>query len=214
MRTKDGVIIDFTIPIKIGIGVIIFVIISSLTYLFYNFPLKRDSIEFFSILIGSIGVAGYAAYYSIIHAQNKHNYSKIQHTIEFIGFINSIELTRLRFRLQSYMQDNKDEQIKDASQYVYISKNEDIALALKSSLNLFESLSIAIQFCYIDEVVANKNLDFIIIYFYDTYLPFIETVREKNNDSFIYDEVEKLAISWKNKKYLSSGEEIVYTKVR
>jgi len=207
MSTIDAPVIKFSIPIKIGIFAIIGTVIFILTYLFEAFPDKRDSIKFFSIIVGSIGVAGYAAYYSIVFSKNKYNHEKIQHTIEFIGLINSLELTKLRLELQSYMINApKEEEV----QYEYISKNANAALALKTSLNLFESLSIAIQYGYVDEVVANKNLDFIIIYFFYTFFPYIRKVRKKNNDKFIYDEVDKLARSWKEKKYLSSGKKIIY----
>jgi hypothetical protein len=102
----------------------------------------------------------------------------------------------------------------DESQYDYINKDREASLALKASLNLFESLSIAIQLGYVDEVVANRNLDFIIIYFHENFSSFVQAVRDKNDDQFIYDELEKLASSWKKKRYLYSGKKIIYNKER
>ena len=76
-------------------------------------------------------------------------------------------------------------------------------------LGQFEDMSILIQKDLLDEELLYMSLYFMIPFYYDFLKPHIEAVRTKYKAPGIFVELEKLANSWRSKKYLSSGRKAV-----
>ncbi len=186
---------------NITIAVIIILIGTSLSlaFAFSNEEDHKKTIEFIAIIIGG-GAAIYSASYAGIALRIRIAHDKVQHAHEFIHLAYSVDLIKLRLKLQDFDHDN----IAPAKQYDEISKKEEVALALRASFNLFESLSTAIQLGHVDEVVAHRSLGFIVCSMYKTFNPYIDSVRKRNKNDLIYYEVERLAHSWDSNKYLFS----------
>lgn len=239
MENDAGTIGKINIKLKIAACIIIGVIV--LIALFIILEDKRESIKFSAILIAG-GAAIYSAFYSgvslqnrIIYQNNKLEYQKIQiehekiriqheksqHSHEFIHLFLSEKLLRLRIKLRAFIKEDmhneegKSIKFEDDELYKLVNNcSEEVILGLTTSLGLFESLSISIQLGYVDEEVANRNLDFIVVSLFEKFKPYVNHVRKTNKDEYIYIEVEKLVTSWKLKKYLYSNKDIIYIKER
>jgi hypothetical protein len=184
---------------------IIFVLILSFLYVWLPDPHDRETIRFVAILIGG-GSAIYSAYYSGAGLRSRIAQEKVTHAQEFIDSVYDVGLTEFRIKLGKDFDSNK---IPPEEQYSKISENDETVAAVRISFNLFESLSIAIQHGYADEIIAQKALGFIICNMFRQFTPYIETVRTRNNNSQIYCEVEKLYNAWNAGNFLYSGKVIL-----
>ena len=198
--------INFFINISVAFAIVILVLVLSALYV--AFPDQRESIKFIAILIGG-GSAIYSAYYSGAGLRSRIAQEKVTHSQEFINSVYDVNLTKFRIKLGK---DFDSKKIPPEQQYAKISENDETVAAVRISFNLFESLSIAIQHGYADEIIAHKALGFIICSMFRQFSPYIETVRSKNNNNLIYCEVEKLASAWSSGKYLFSGKAIPNSK--
>lgn len=155
-------------------------------------------------MIGGLS-AIYAAFYTAqsleVHSEQK----IVKNSFEMIAVLSTKEIAKLRH----YLTDAFDhEEAKKKEFYKEIISKPNTHTALKTLLNLYENVSIAIQYGYVDEKIMHKALAFILPNIQDTFSEYTKQARTNNEDRRILLEVEKLANAWRCNKFLKTGETI------
>lgn len=176
-----------------------------LVFCFFIFEQFRDQLTFISAVIGGLA-AIWAGYYVALNIKITTERNKVHRGFEIIHRLDYLDAVRFRLFIEKGDIDPE----KDAPEKIYNKINEDIDLqiAVTSILSMFENLSIAIQRGYADEVTVYLSTCVQVPYYYKKLSPYIRYIRDKYEDNTICIEFEKLARSWKSKKYLSSNENI------
>ncbi len=198
---------DLTIAVVILILIIflsIAYIIAPISFIFTSYTITKEVIVFFTALVGG-GSAIYSAYYTGIGLHQRVKQEKIKNSYEFMRLIYDNNLIKFRLKIHN---DFHPESMAPNEFYDKLNEDLDMATTVRSSLNLCEDLSIAIQEGFADEVVAHRSLVFIVVNTYETFLPYIKHIRNKHNDTNVYCELEKLASSWKQGKYINTNENL------
>lgn len=194
----------FSISFEVGLFAIL-LIPSILVIIYFLFvPAQRIELIFVISVIGGIA-AIYSAFYAGENLKRTYEYNKKSKTFEMIQRFDQIEYAEMYAFLDT------DFDIKDMKQnevYEKIISDSGLFLAVRSVMNLCEDISIAVQGHYIDEKIAFLSLEQVFRMYVNKFKPYIEGHREKYGTNLIYNECEKLAYSWSNNQYLTSGKKI------
>lgn len=200
----EGVIARFTLNIGIFFCLSLLAIILSVCFIIFSNI--RTELTFITIVIGGIA-AIYTAFYTAQSLRIRSKQEIIKNSFEMIALLSTREIVKLRHDLSSKFNHDK---VNNENFYKTIVSDTSIHTALKTLLNLFDNLSIAIQREYVDEKIIHKAFSFVIPNTCKTFMPYINRLREKFRDDRILCEVEKLANAWQENKFLKTGETIPY----
>ncbi len=232
-NNDDGVLAKIELVIRPTIFIVSLLVGCILIYLYITKPERREELIFIALIMGGLAAICSAFYtgralrfqsesldkqlkFQKEQADEQLKFQKetlkiqnrqfiVKNTYDLITAITGKEVVEMRHELLSKF--NHD---KTAPEEVYgkITADNNLHTALKTILNLYENISLAIQDNYIDEKIIYKNVSFILPWTYDTFKPYITKFRKKHNDPRIYCEIAKLSNAWEVGKYLSTDENI------
>lgn len=130
---------------------------------------------------------------------------KLHQAFYFTEKLNSIDRASIRVFIEKEIYGGK---IAPADFHEKIISDNQLQSAVKSLLGLFEDISIAIQHDYVDEEACYQSLAFLILFTYQTFLPFIQEERRLFEMPPLFCELEKLAGAWKLKTSLGTGKQL------
>jgi len=193
------------IQFPISIGMIVFAIVFGISFGYILLPIYRQELTFIAYLLGG-GGAIYSGIYVGISVNRKVIQDKLQHSYQFLYQTKSVELSRVRTKLEKDFDPKKlsPEQFFDA-----VVSDVDIHTTVKVLLGLYEDLSVAVQDGFVYEPTVYKSVCTSLPYMYNTFTPYIQEVRKRREDERVYCEIEKLSNSWSTGKYLNNGKIIV-----
>ena len=198
-ETKMGEIAEFKVKITI-ILCIIFVSMPLLLFFIFS-PDSREVVSYFTALIGGAAIV-YSAFYAGKTLKTNQSQMKLQRSYEISLCLNDMDTMKMRLFIA------EEVNVKDFSPkeiYERIKKDRDLESKIRVLLNLFEVISISIQYEYADEGFLYKFYGFILPYTYKGLRPYIEEFREVSNDKLICVEFEKLAKAWEEGKSILTG---------
>lgn len=199
---RDYVLWDF--KAKITLASFSFVLFIILVVWFVLVPAAREELIFSAAILA--GLATFASmFYAIRAADIKYDQTVVQNSFDLIRTLNSRDVVELRHKLLIKFDHNK---ITKKEFYSKITSDEEIHTAVKFLLNLLDDVSIAVQVGHADEKIIHKALAFVLPWTFQTFTPYIEDLRVKQNDKRLLCEVEKLSDAWKQNKYLTIDREI------
>ena len=192
------------ITVTVTIALLVITTGAVLAALYALFPDYRKLLEFGAAVIG--GASGiYSAFYVGQSLQAQTIQDKKHRSFELMGQFTDIDFTKIRAFLESNI---KSQQIAPAAMYKKITDEESIDTAVKTALNWFETLSIAIQEDYVDEDILYSLLSYSVPFYFKSLEPYIEQHRKNLDYQKLYIELEKLYKAWTSQKYLSNGRTI------
>jgi len=176
-----------------------------LVFCFFVFKQFREELTFISAIVGGLATI-YAGYYVAVNVKIKIERDKVHRSFEIIHRLDVPGAVKVRWFIEKGGIDHE----KDAPVDIYNKINDDFELqiAVSSILSMFENLSIAIQRGYADEVTVYLSTCVQVPYYYEKLSPYIGEIRRRYKDNTICIEFEKLARSWKSKRFLSSNKNI------
>jgi len=176
-----------------------------LVFCFFIFEQFRTQLTFSSAIIGGLA-AIYAGYYVAVNIKITNEREKVHRSFEIIHRLDIPDTVRVRWFIEKGDIDPE----KDASVNIYKKINEDFELqvAVTSMLSILENLSIAVQRGYADEVTIYLSTCVQVPFYYKKLSSYIGYIRGKYKNNAICIEFEKLARSWKSKRFLSSNKNI------
>jgi hypothetical protein len=165
----------------------------------------RAELTFISAITAGLA-AIYAGYYAAKSIKIATERDKVHRAFEIIHRLDIPDFVRTR----QFIEKIDIDPTKDSAVGMFKKINDDFELqsSVTSLLSMFENLSIAIQRGYVDEVTVYLSTCVQVPYYFDKLSPYINYVRKKYNSNAISIEFEKLANSWKARKFLSSGKYI------
>jgi hypothetical protein len=196
---KPGVLPSMSLNITVGALIALAVVI--LAVLFVLAPAHKEKIEFFSTLVAG-GAGLYVAYYIGITLRTRIQRDKQHRSFEFLQQLNQIDTARIRIFVTRRL---TSKELSAADVHKMIIENEEIHSQVISLPGLCEDISIGIQSGYAEEKQLYQSLCFLVPYVARTLQPFIEEERRIHNDDRLYEELDRLANSWKAKRALSNG---------
>jgi len=189
---------------KLTVATILILIGFIVCSLYLKFPQYRDELKFITATIAGLA-AIYSAYYIGANIRQKFENEKIGNSFKLIDIFNGSELIKNRTKIQQLV-DSKSLPAADISETV--KSDPDLQVAVKSTLNLFESTSIAIQHGYADEKILFEGLCVYLPWLVNNMAPYISDLSAIYDDERIFCESIKLAGSWTSGNCLFSGEPI------
>lgn len=207
MRLDD---INQVSPNSIGkyITIVLGVSIPLLFIAFILFNSFRTELTFLGVVL-AVAASAYSAYHIRTNVLINIAHNKINHSFDFLDSLREIDFTKLQSRLDNDVENLTLSPDKFCEK---VENNTELKRELKKLFVLYGHISIAIQKGYADEDTLYMALDTILPRTFDVFKPYIDTVRrDRNNDSKIHWQMEKLIIEWKRLKYLSTGKTIKTT---
>ncbi len=165
---------------------------------------KRRVLTFATAVAGGLAVI-YSAFYIGQALKVQTERDKLTRSVEIMTRLDGPQITAVRrFVLKTVdAGPMAAEEMYDA-----IEADDNLWNSVRMVFNQVESLSLCIQTGYADEEFLYKELAHMVPYYRGKLQPFIDGIRKKYNYPAMYIEFEKLADSWKNKRFLSSGKKI------
>lgn len=180
----------------------IIIVCALLIWAYFYFPTHHKALSFITtIIVAGSGV--FSAIYVGKGLSNRIHFDKINNSFQFTGYFNSHEYNRLK-EVCTQKYHHHDHSRDDLLQKV--KADEELLSKLKSILNKFEELSIAIQNGYVDEEVCYWTLDIILQFYTANFMAYIEEVRAIDDE--VYMELMDLYNHWSNNKFLYTGNDI------
>ena len=201
-RREPGALVSLNI--KIGVAIILLFLGIILCGLYIKYNQIREELTFISAIIGGLAMV-YSSYYLSLTLRENIRREKLRRAFYFTEKLNSIDRAGIRVFIEKELHGGE---IPPADFHEKIISDRDLHSAIKSLLGLFEDISIAIQYDYIDEEATYQSLAFLIPFIYQTFLPFIKEERRRFERPSLFYELEKLAGSWKLKKSLLTGKQL------
>ena len=190
-------------------SILLYVAVTTLTltaiFAYICLPECRDSLIYVASIIVGISFI-YSAYYVGASVRLGIQYDRMKNSFEFLEKFNNIKLIECRTKIKDFI-DSKPEASNELSEK--IKQDFDLKISIRTTLNLCENVSIAIQKGYVDEAILCKDLFVAIPWFLRNLGNHIQDLRNEYEDESIYCEMEKLADSWTKGKYLSNDKNII-----
>ena len=171
---------------------------------FVFLPDKRDIIVFAAALIGGAATV-YSAFYAAATLRIQVRRDKQARAFEMIGALNEHQVTRLRVFIEKNID---DKHLTAIGLYDKIVEDAECLSIISAVLGVYEDMAVAVQEHFVDEHVLHRSVAFLIPWTFARLRPYIEQERVRKGDTRLYIELERLAESWKNGKYLSDGKAI------
>jgi len=165
----------------------------------------RKELTFISAIIGGLA-AIYAGYYIAQNMSITAEREKVHKAFEIIHRLDIPDFVRTRWFIEK--KDIDPEKDSEVDMYEKINNDFQLQSSVTSLLSMFENLSIAIQRGYADEVTVYLSACVQVPYYFEKLSPYIKYIRSKYNDNAVCIEFEKLANSWKARRFLSSNKNI------
>jgi len=192
------------INISIDLLLVLTLIGITTTALYFCLPSMRENLIFLgSVFVFLTGI--YSAFFVGKSLRINVNHNKIKGSFEFMSRFSDISLEKLR---TESMQKVDIDNITPHELNKIFTADKELNTTLKTTLNLFEEISIAIQVGYVDEFVMYKLLYESAMYYNKYFNKFIEYSKEKYKFQTIYCEYQKLVRAWESGKTLQTNEEI------
>ena len=191
--------------LKITWASVLVIITLALVIPFWFYPTLRPNLIYTSATIGGVATL-YSAIYIGLNLRIGLRRDKMHRAIEISKEINNIELSKLRTFI---IEESKHSKVAPDDLFEKIQNNKEINEALSIVLYNLEHISIAIQKGYADEEVVYMSLVYVVSYFYENFIKYIEGIRKKYEKNSIYIEFEKLANAWRKKEYIYSKKPIL-----
>ncbi|MBE0662112.1 MAG: DUF4760 domain-containing protein [Bacteroidales bacterium] len=172
--------------------------------LFITLPNNKDLVIFSITVLGGLA-AIYSAFFVALSIKQKVNHDRISGCFKFMERHSNIDLQKLK----SYLLKNFNvNDVKPSEIFERIVVDEDLHTAVRTTLNLYEEISVAIQFEFVDEKAMYKLVNEVTIIYYNNFKKYITEFRERNNNPTIWIEFTKLATSWEQGIYLATKRKI------
>lgn len=203
MRNREpGSLIN--LRINIGIATILLILGGGLCWLYVENTAMRAELTFISAVIGGLAVV-YSGYYMGLTLRENIRRDKLNRSFVFTEKLNSIDRASIRVFIEKELHSGE---IAPADFHNKVISDHKLHPAVKSLLGLFEDISVAVQYDYVDEEAIYQSLAFLIPFTYQTFLPFIQEERRRFERPSLFCELEKLAGAWKLGKSLVTGKEL------
>lgn len=199
MRTDVGVLGRFSM--RITIAGLLLLLASAASLLFVFLPDARDELVFVVSVLGGTATV-YSAFYIGAGLRSQLHNARVAASFDIFRDFNSVEFIRLRNRLQNEFDPQKT---KPSEAYGKITASEELHTAVKALLNHLETISIAVQQGYADEVTLYQCMHTIVPWTIERFAPFITEVRKIYETQTIYSELQRLADSWRHGRLLTRG---------
>jgi hypothetical protein len=203
---KIGSLVDVDLKFSLPLAGTLLVLGIGLGVVFIFFENYRPQFIFIASVIGGLS-ALYMGYYSAIALRIKIQHDKMQRSFEFTHMLNDIDWARTRCSIIKIKNDYKTES--PTALHDKIVADEELHTAIISLLGWLEDVSIAIQHQYVDELILNESIFYIVKDAYENLYPYIQARREKCNHTTLYTEFGKLHHAWREKKSLVTGKALV-----
>lgn len=184
------------------IATLILISCTLLILAYFKYPTKHQALSFITtIIVAGSGV--FSAIYVGRGLSNRIHFDRIKNTFEFTAFFNSHEYNELKevCKQKYHHHDHSRDDL-----LAKVKADNDLLSKLKSILNKFEELSLAIQNGYVDEEVSYWTLDLILQFYTSNFMAYIEEVRSIDEEAYI--ELIELYNHWQNGIFLSTGKQI------
>ena len=202
MNQKLNALFGINLKFNVTILTVTFLYAAILCCLFILFPDFQVELKYLAAV--SCGVAAiYSAFYVGRQLHITHKMRVRENSFRFLENLYSIEIVRIRSKLEKEFQ---HQDVTPGQFYDKITNDIELHTALRCVLNMFETISIAIQAGYVEEKVLHDMLHVIVNIHWNRYYPYIEAARERSKAPEIFCEFQKLYNAWSEKKYLSTGE--------
>lgn len=184
------------------IGTLLFFVATSLIFIHLKYPEFENSLNYITtVVIAFSGV--FSAVYIGKGLSNRIYFDKVKNSFEFNNYFNSHEYNELK-ELCSKEYDAKHHAPKELISKV--ESDPELLPKLKSILNKFEDLSLAIQNDYVDEKMLYWSLDLIVQFYIENFQSYIKEMQSYDKEAYI--ELMKLYDAWSKRIYLSTGKTV------
>lgn len=192
----------FRLSVNVTVAVVLLVVGLMFCAAFIWLPEYRESLKYITAVLVSMAVV-YSAYYAAQALHVNVERDKVKQSLEFIKLFNEIDVASIRVSIEKELSRGN---IAPAVFHAKVVADKDLNAAVKTLIGVFEDASIAVQDGYIDEPILEKSLGFMIPWAAETLAPFISEERRIYSEPGLFFELEKLARSWRNGRYLYSGQ--------
>ncbi|MEY4916318.1 MAG: hypothetical protein RL616_231 [Verrucomicrobiota bacterium] len=190
--------INFTVNISIAI---LLTLASIGIILLHGFcPQLRDELSFALAVIGGAS-AIYLGFYTSRSLVVNVERQKQQNAFELLRDLYRVDTSSIIILIRK----NFGSHVSAKDHCQKIEDDKDLHKSILTVLGVFEDTSLAIQSDVACEKILYNSLGFLVPWIFDNLKPFIEYRRNKDNDKTIWIEIEKLAVSWKEKKSINDG---------
>ena len=193
--------IRFDVPLAgslavVGIGIVL---------LFAFLPDDKRRVLTFATAVAGGLAAIYSAFYIGQALKVQTERDKLTRSVEIMSRLDGPQITAVRRFVLKTVDAGR---MAPEEMYDAIEADDKLWNSVRMVFNQMESLSLCVQTGYADEEFLYKELAHMVPYYRGKLQPFIEGIREKYKDNTFYRELEKLADSWKAKRFLYSGKKI------
>lgn len=173
-----------------------------IVFIYFKFPEFEKSLTFITaIIVAFSGV--FSAIYVGKGLSNRIHFDKVKNSFEFNNYFNSHEYNGLK-EICKEEYDARNHSPNDLVQKV--KNDEDLFYKLKSILNKFEDMSLAIQRNYVDEKILYWSLDLIVDFYISNFKSYIDDCIKDNPETYM--ELLKLHECWSKRIYLLTGKSV------
>ncbi|MGL1932196.1 MAG: DUF4760 domain-containing protein [Desulfotalea sp.] len=163
---------------------------------------SSDVVPIIQMLLTTLGLISLFLLWGQIRQANIWNKLKSEHNfIQAQQVETSIELVKEGKKIGLDLKGRSKPLTK--SEVIQISKADLVYFALSKKLNELENICAAVRIGAADPDLAYATHSSIITMSYKTYVPFIEYLRQRDDDEEIYIELEKTALEWRE-RYLQT----------
>lgn len=197
-----GLIARLSLPVGIGILTILGAV--GLIALFIFAPERRDVVIFAAAVVGG-AAAVYSAFYAASTLRVAVARDRLARSFEMLNKLNEPSMTDLRV----FVQKNVVNDDLNAVELFDLINNDARNLSIVTSvLGTYEDFTIAIQRGLVDERVMYCSAGYMVTWTYQNLRLYIDECRRRDKNPHLYREMESLAQTWQQGKFLSSSDEI------